>query len=142
MCLVGDRLDTDIRFAQHLGIRSVLALTGVTDVALLQRQIEIRENQSKFPQLCDQRHQPRGDSGMPLSPSGSKASDDARSATQHEGGQGDSPMRKRRLDVDERDPGLKGVGGPSGGQGVAGRDHDVDFIIPDFVIETAAHLVM
>ncbi|PFH31905.1 HAD hydrolase, family IIA protein [Besnoitia besnoiti] len=42
VCLVGDRLDTDIRFAERLGVRSVLTLTGVTDPALLLKNIEMR----------------------------------------------------------------------------------------------------
>ncbi|KAL2245043.1 UNVERIFIED_CONTAM: Phosphoglycolate phosphatase 2 [Sesamum indicum] len=36
MCMVGDRLDTDILFGQNAGCRTLLVLSGVTDISDLQ----------------------------------------------------------------------------------------------------------
>ncbi|PHJ25507.1 had family iia protein [Cystoisospora suis] len=138
VCLIGDRLDTDIHFAQRLGVRSVLALTGVTDMALLQKQIEIRESQSKVSQLSDHRHH-LDESAASSFATTSKKTPAACSHRQAEGEPGDSTARERRLDVD---PGKKGNVEHHEGKGMMRHGHEVGFIIPDFIIETAAHLVL
>lgn len=140
VCLVGDRLDTDIHFAQRLGVRSVLALTGVTDMALLQKQIEIRESQSTVSRLSDHHHHHLDESGAASSfATTGKKSPDACSHRQTEGEPGGSSTTERRLHVD---PGKKGSVEQHAGKGRISHDHEVEFIVPDFIIETAAHLVL
>ncbi|KEP62347.1 UNVERIFIED_CONTAM: HAD hydrolase, family IIA protein [Hammondia hammondi] len=132
VCLVGDRLDTDICFAQRLGVRSVLALTGVTDAALLLRHIQMRQqamHACKGPQSRSETdptvHRRRtGTNGV--SNARPNRGREAEAADVVQGEDGSTKRKRLHADAATED---------------AGHSLDVEWVVPDFVIETAAHLV-
>nr|CEL64514.1 TPA: HAD hydrolase, family IIA protein [Neospora caninum Liverpool] len=138
VCLVGDRLDTDIRFAQRLGVRSVLALTGVTDPTLLLRHIQKR-------QACTQGHAEKGGED-PAGVTGQVPRSTALQRPAGEGlnGQQGEAGRQEKAERDGREPneGRKRRRSDEGHMAdVQDRVPEFDYIVPDFVIATAAHLI-
>nr|CEL71784.1 TPA: HAD hydrolase, family IIA protein [Toxoplasma gondii VEG] len=134
VCLVGDRLDTDICFAQRLGVRSVLALTGVTDAALLLRHIQMRQQAMHACKGLETRAETDPAVQRRTTETNGVSNDTQNHATETEeteetDGKGEDGSRKRRkLHADAATEDAK-------------HTRDLDYVVPDFVIETAAHLV-